>query len=49
MAGKPSLNAATDIRGQKPKAYQAATMGVWRRLASIKELPAFMTIPPQPA
>jgi hypothetical protein len=44
MAGKPSLNAAADIRGQRPKAYQAATMGVWRRLASIKELPAFMTI-----
>ncbi|MBY5720317.1 hypothetical protein HFO33_27625 [Rhizobium leguminosarum] len=28
MAGKPSRNAAADIRGQKPKAYQAATMGV---------------------
>ncbi|WP_246642198.1 hypothetical protein [Rhizobium laguerreae] len=26
MAGKPSRNAAADIRGQRPKAYQAATM-----------------------
>ncbi|WP_260692106.1 hypothetical protein [Rhizobium laguerreae] len=26
MAGKPSRNAAADIRGQRPKAYQTATM-----------------------
>ncbi|MGO6689909.1 hypothetical protein [Rhizobium leguminosarum] len=26
MAGKPSRNAATDIRGQRPKAYQVAAM-----------------------